>query len=122
NCTSSGLTTVTVTATEADNDPVQQTIVVSATAISVPEGGSTTFGVHLGTQPTANVWVTCAAGTGDADITVSTGALTFSSANFNVNHNVTVAAAEDADNTHRTRQINCTSTGVPTVTVTATEA
>jgi cellulose 1,4-beta-cellobiosidase len=39
-----------------------------------------------------------------------------------VNQNVTVAAAEDADNTNSTRQINCTSTGVPTVTVTATEA
>jgi Glycosyl hydrolase family 48/Cellulose binding domain len=123
NCTSSGLTTVPVTATEADNDPAQQAIVVSSAGVTVPEGGTATFGVRLAVQPSSNVTVTCSAGTGDTDITVSAGGtLTFTSANWNVNQNVTLAAAEDPDNTNGSRTINCASAGLTTVPVTATEA
>ena len=45
---------VAVAATEADNDP-GQAIVVSPTALSVPEGGTATFGVRLQNAPAANV-------------------------------------------------------------------
>ena len=126
NCTSAGLTTRSVTATEADNDPPNQSIVVTPAAISVPEGGQANFGVNLSQNPgTATITVTCAvAATGDASITVvaGTGTKTFTSANFATPQNVSVAAAEDADNTNGTRAINCTATNIPTATVTATEA
>jgi len=122
-CSSSALTTVNVTATEADNDPSQQAIVLSTTSVSVPEGGSTTFGVRLAVAPTSNTTVTCAvASSGDTDITVPTGALTFTPANGTVNQNVIVAAAEDPDNTNGTRTVTCTSAGLAPMSVTATEA
>jgi len=120
-----GVTTVTVTATEADNDSAPaQSIVVTPTAISVPEGASTTYAVRLNAQPTGNVTVTSTAATGgDADLSVSTGAsLTFTTANWNVTQNVTVAAAEDTDTTNGTRNITVASSGLTSVTVAATEA
>jgi hypothetical protein len=126
NCTSSGLTTQSVTVTEADNDVTQQAIQLSATSISVPEGGSQTFGVRLAANPgTATVSVACAvATTGDTNLTVvaGTGTKSFTSANFGTFQNVTVAAAEDADSTNGTRVVNCTSTNLTTQSVTATEA
>jgi hypothetical protein len=120
---STGLTGVTVTATEADNDTgLPQTLVVTPTAVSVPEGATATYAVRLGVQPSANVTVTSTAGTGDADLTVSAGAsLTFTSANWNVTQNVTLAAAEDTDATNGTRPITVASTGVTSVTVAASE-
>jgi hypothetical protein len=122
---STGLTSVTVTATEADNDSaVPQSIVVTPTAVTVPEGSTATYSVRLAVQPTANVTVTStAAAAGDANLTVSAGAsLTFTTVNWNVTQNVTIAAAEDADTTNGTRAITVASTGLTSVTVTATEA
>lgn len=119
---SAGLASVTVNATEADNDNAQS-LVVTPTAVSVPEGGTTTFAVRLQAQPSANVTVNTTAGAGDTSITVSSGGtLTFTPANWNTNQNVTLAAAEDADNANGTRSIAVASTGLTSVTVTATEA
>jgi hypothetical protein len=119
---SSGLTSVTVTATEADNDTASQSLVVTPTAVTVPEGGSGTYAVRLATQPSGSVTVTSTAGTGDNDLTVSSGAsLTFTTANWNVTQNVTLAAAEDSDTTAGTRPITVASSGLTSVTVTATE-
>ena len=67
--------------------------------------------------------VTSTAGTGDTNLTVSGGAsLTFTPANWSTPQNVTVSAAQDADTTNGTRPITVASTGLPSVTVTATEA
>jgi|GEM_PF-412921 len=122
NCTSAGLTTVSVTATEADNDPGGNAIVVTPTSVTVPEGGTQTFAVRLQNLPTANTVVTCSAGAGDTDITIAAGGtLTFTPTNGTTNQNVTLAAAEDADNTNGSRQITCAATGVTSGTVTATE-
>jgi len=119
----SGLTTVNVTATEADNDSTAQALVVSPTAVSVPEGGTATYAVHLATQPSANVTVATTAGSGDTDLTVSAGgSLTFTSSNWNTNQNVTLRAAEDTDTTNGTRTFTVASSGLTSVTVTATEA
>ena len=52
-----GQTSATVTATEADNDPVGNAVVPTVTAVSVAEGGTATFGVHLQSAPSANVVV-----------------------------------------------------------------
>jgi len=121
---SSGLTSVTVTATEADNDVTTQSLIVTPTAVTVPEGSSTTYSVRLAVAPTANVTVTSTAATaGDTGLTVSGGAsLTFTSANFATPQNVTIADAEDADTTNGTRTFTVASTGLTSVTVTATEA
>src|SRR5690606_21760172 len=115
-------TTVSVTATEADNDAAQA-IVVSPTSVSVPEGSTAVFGVRLAAAPPANVTVTCTAGSGDTDITVvaGTGTKTFTPANFGTQQDVTLAAAEDGDEANGVRTVTCASTGLPSVSVTATE-
>ncbi|WP_214412116.1 glycoside hydrolase family 6 protein [Sphaerisporangium fuscum] len=101
----------------------QQALVVSPTSVTVPEGGTATYNVHLAAQPTAAVTVTSAAGTGDSDITVSGGgSLTFTTSNWNTDQKVTLAAAQDADTTNGSRTINVTSAGLTGVAVTATES
>jgi hypothetical protein len=118
---STGLTTVNVTATETDNDPAQA-LLVTPTAVNVPEGSTAVYAVRLAAQPPGNVTVTSTAGTGDADLTVqSGGSLTFTVSNWNMNQNVTLAAAQDADQTNGARTITVASTGLTSVAVTATE-
>jgi cellulose 1,4-beta-cellobiosidase len=117
-----GATSATLTATEADNDQAQQSLIVVPTAVSVNEGSTAGFTVRLNTQPSANVTVTTTAGSGDTSLTVSSGAsLTFTTANWNTNQTVTLAAAEDSDQTNGSRTFTVASTGIPSVTVTATE-
>ncbi|GAA3834225.1 hypothetical protein GCM10022226_64460 [Sphaerisporangium flaviroseum] len=125
NVASSGLTSVAVTATEADDDSGTgtQSLVVSPASVSVPEGSTATYSVRLSRQPTASVTVTSTAGTGDSNITVTGGAsLTFTTSNWNTAQNVTLSAAQDTDNTNGTRAINVASSGLTSVVVTATES
>ncbi|TMR17927.1 cellobiohydrolase [Nonomuraea turkmeniaca] len=119
-----GVTGATVNATEVDDDSVQeQSIIVTPTAVTVPEGSTATYAVQLATQPSSNVTVTSTAGTGDTSITVSSGAsLTFSPTTWNSPQTVTLAAAQDSDNTNGSRPISVASTGLTSRTVTATEA
>jgi hypothetical protein len=99
-----------------------QGLVVTPTSVSVPEGGTATYAVRLAAQPAGNVTVTSTAGTGDANLTVTTGAsLTFTTANWNTTQNVTLAAAQDTDAANGTRPITVAATGLTSVTVTATE-
>ncbi len=120
---SSGLTSVNVTATEADDDGTQtQSLVVSSTAVTVPEGGTASYTVRLAAAPSGNVTVTNTAGSGDSNITVSSGAsLTFTTSNWQTPQTVTLAAAQDSDQTAGTRPIVVASSGLTSVTVTATE-
>ncbi|WP_327587399.1 glycoside hydrolase family 6 protein [Nonomuraea sp. NBC_00507] len=119
-----GATGATVNATEVDDDSVQeQSIIVTPTAVTVPEGSTATYTVKLATQPSSNVTVTSAAGTGDTNITISSGAsLTFSPTTWNTAQTVTLAAAQDTDTTNGSRPITVSSTGLTSQTVTATEA
>jgi cellulose 1,4-beta-cellobiosidase len=119
-----GVTGATVNATEVDDDSVQeQAIIVTPTAVTVPEGGTATYTVKLATQPSGNVTVTSTAGTGDTDVTVSSGgSLTFTTGNWNTPQTVTLAAAQDSDTANGSRDIAVASTGLTTRTVTATEA
>jgi uncharacterized delta-60 repeat protein len=119
--TSTGLSSISVTGTEADNDV--QSLIVSSTAVSVTEGASNTFTVRLAFQPAANVTVAVARVSGDTDLTVSGGgSLTFTTANWNTPQTVTLAAAEDVDLTNGSAVFDVTSTGLSTVSVTGTEA
>ena len=106
-----GLPAPGVRATEDDNDTIG--VIISPTALSVPEGGSATYTVRLGTKPLfddvtddvtveatrdqrsdANLTVSSDTDT-DADINSIT--LAFTNSNWNTEQTVTVTAAEDAD-------------------------
>ncbi len=118
---STGLTTMNVVATEADNDTLG--LVVTPTAVTVTEGGVNTISVRLSAQPGSSASVTTIRSSGDSDLSVSGGAtLTFTTANWSTPQSVTLSAAEDADAANGTATFAVTSAGLSTVNVTATEA
>ncbi len=100
-----GVSTSGLKATEDDNDTIG--VIVSPTALSVPEGGSATYTVRLGTQPLDDD-VTVEATPdqlSDADLTVTSVTdmdadfnsvtLLFTDLNWHTAQTVTVSAAED---------------------------
>ncbi|NRQ37449.1 cellulose 1,4-beta-cellobiosidase [Nonomuraea sp. NN258] len=104
----------------ADTGP---TLVVSPLSLAVAEKGSASFGVKLSKAPTADVTVTTARTSGDADLSVSSGgSLTFTPSNWDTARNVTLAAADDADTTSGAAEFTVSATGYPSVKVDATEA
>jgi uncharacterized delta-60 repeat protein len=103
--------------------PPPQGLVVSASNLSVPEGGSAAFTVRLAARPAADVTVAVAKGaTGDADLNAATTSLVFTPADWQTPQAVTVAAAEDADASNGSATFTIGSTGLPDKTVTAAEA
>jgi hypothetical protein len=99
------------------------TVVADPVAPSVPEGGGTNVSLRLSQQPTGNVTVTTAKTSGDADLTVGTGATrTFTTANWNTPQTVTLNAAEDSDSANGTATFTASATGQTTATITATES
>ena len=90
-----GGVTATLSATEDDDDTIS--LVLSATAIEVSEGGSTGYSVRLDSKPTAAVTVTItkASATEDSDLTLSKTSLTFAAGTWNTPQMVSVTAAED---------------------------
>ena len=92
---------VELTATEADNDyippaPPPPSLVLSPTNVTVPESGTATYTVTLGTLPTADVTVTVASDDTGA-VTVAPGTLTFTPSNYSSAQTVTVTGVIDAD-------------------------
>lgn len=86
-----GLNPADVVVNITDNDTAG--FIVSPSTVSVTEGGATaTFTVALATQPTGNVSIPVS---GDSQININTGTLTFSPANWNVAQTVTVTAIDD---------------------------
>ena len=61
----------------------------------INEGGSNTYTMVLGGQPTGNVVI--AMSSDNADVTTQPASLTFTTANWQTAQTVTVRAAEDAD-------------------------
>ncbi len=122
-----GLPAPGVTATESDNDPPG--VMVSETALSVPEGGSASYTVMLETQPTDDVTITVTRSvSGDEDLTASPATLTFTNSNWNTEQTVTVSAAEDDDGEHGVAAIHHSAVspgtvyhGLPAPAVRATE-
>ncbi len=119
-----------LTAVEIEDDAA---IVLSETAVTVPENGSATYTVKLTTPPTADVTVTIAGATTgnhtDANVRVSSpsnGTLNFTSQNYDTAQTVTLRAYSDSDKINGTRNITHTASGgnfdgAPVATVTATE-
>ncbi len=83
---------VAVTVTDDDTAGVT----VSASSVTVAEGGSATYTVVLDLQPTSDVVINVTK-SGSSDVTVSPARLTFTTANWSTAQTVTVAAAQDAD-------------------------
>ena len=133
-----GLPAPSVGATENDND--SPGVIVSPTTLSVPEGGSATYTVKLGTKPLNDVTVQVTRDQrSDADLTVSSDTdtdadiasvtLPFTNSNWNTEQTVTVTAAEDADEvddvaifSHTTASLDDNYYSIDIDGVTATEA
>ena len=88
------VTAVTVAVTVDDNDT--RSVTVTPTSLTINEGGTGTYSVKLGTQPTAEVTVTVNDPT-NTDVTADPATLTFTTSNWATAQTVTVSAAEDGD-------------------------
>ena len=89
-----GLSAVEMTVNIRDTDI--RSVVISATSVLVPEGGSSSYTVVLTSQPTGAVTVTPSR-IGSPDVTVSPSPLTFTTGNWFTPQTVTVAADHDLD-------------------------
>ena len=80
------------------NDDDGSGVLITPTALTVPEGGSKTYTVKLTSQPTEDVTVTIST-SGSPDVThnAAGNTLTFTAANWASNQTVRVSAAEDDD-------------------------
>ncbi len=98
------------------------TIVLSNSALTVPEGSSATVSVSLSKAPTANTTVTVArAPGGDADLSASASTLTFTPANYNVPQALSIKAAEDADQSNGMATFTFAASGFTGASLAATE-
>lgn len=76
-------------------------VLLSANDVQVAEGGTATLDVQLSANPGKTVVVTVSHFSGDADLSVASGAsLTFTTGNWNTPQTVTLAASQDADTAH----------------------
>ncbi|MEV0419422.1 glycoside hydrolase family 48 protein [Streptosporangium canum] len=97
-------------------------VLLTPATLAVPEGGGADLSVRLSKAPAANVTVTTARTSGDADLTIASGgSLTFTPANWNTAQTVRIAAAEDADQTSGSAEFTSTATGHTSAKATATE-
>ncbi|MDW8310634.1 MAG: autotransporter-associated beta strand repeat-containing protein, partial [Verrucomicrobiales bacterium] len=98
-------------------------LVLSATELTVPEGGTNSFTVHLSAAPLNTLTASVAFASGDADLSVVSGhTLVFTSTNWSVPRTVSLAAAEDPDLANGQAVFNITAPGLTTVAITAVEA
>ena len=95
-------------------------VTISATSVSVPEGGSSTYTVVLTSQPTDSVTVTPSM-TGSPDVTVSPSPLTFTTGNWSTEQTVTVSAANDPDAANDAATVSHAVSGADYETVTAAD-
>jgi hypothetical protein len=115
--TATGVVAKTVTVTQVDKDV--QGLLVSPTAVSVSETGTTTVTVALKFNPLSNANVTIASSDATA-VTVSPATLTFTSANFATPQTVTLTGVMNAGTVNRTANVTATLAGSPSVTVPVT--
>ena len=92
--TAAGFTVNPTAVTIADDD--ERGVEVSATELTVPEGGDVMYTVVLTSQPTGNVTVTPSV-SGSSEVTVSPSPLTFTASTWAQAQTVTVSAGQDAD-------------------------
>ena len=113
---------VTLTVSVDDDD---QGLTVSATSVSLTEGGSTgSYTVKLDAAPNANVTVAVSSGDTGA-VTASPSSLTFTTTNYSSEQTVTLTAVGDADGADESVTVSNTASGggygnVAAATMTAT--
>ncbi len=93
--------------------------VTAADPVIVPEGDSSAFTVALTNRPGTDVAVTVAFNSGDADLSVQNGNLTFSPATWSDAQTVTLTAAQDDDAVTDTAVFTVSAPGMPSVNVNA---
>ncbi len=119
-CTGAGMTDVTLVAFEGENDAPG--MLISSTALAVAEKGTAAFTIRMAVDPGATATVLVERVSGDADLSIQSGAsLQFTSANWKVPQTVVVEAAADLDITDGQAVFRCSSTGLADKQVTATE-
>ncbi|MBF2755248.1 MAG: hypothetical protein ISN29_08340, partial [Gammaproteobacteria bacterium AqS3] len=113
---------VSVTVADDDDSDVSLTLSDLDNLDDLDEGGSQTFKVQLGAQP-SNGRVILLNATGDSDVGVTPRLLAFSTSNWNTAQTVTVSAQHDTDRADDTATINLSGAGITggsvSVTVTA---
>jgi len=91
-------------------DPVPQALVVGPPSLTVLEGATGTFTVHLAAAPSSPVTVAVVTSTPSA-IAVSPVSLTFTTANFAIDQTVTVVGVQDADAVDASADVTLTTAG-----------
>ncbi len=119
-----GLVPVYPSVSVTNQDDEIQSLVVLPLSLPVPEGDEAEFTVKLGVEPISDVTVNITKQPGgDPDLNVSgPSTLTFTTENWDDLQEVPISAAQDAGTTHGTASFTISSIGVPSHTVTATEA
>ncbi len=84
-----------VSVTNLDNDAVGFVVSPVAGLTTTEAGGTATFTIRLGSQPTANVTIALSS-SNPSEGTVSPVSVTFTTANWNVDQTVTVTGVDDA--------------------------
>ncbi len=112
--TSAAVTNVSVPVQVVDKDQVS--IQPTTTALTLTEGGSTTFGVALTQQPPATTTVAIASSDAGAATAAPT-SLTFTTSNWNVAQTVTVDAPQDVDTAGEAASVTLSSAGLTTRTI-----
>jgi cellulose 1,4-beta-cellobiosidase len=97
------------------DDDVQQ-IMVSSSALVVPESGNQTFAVTLAFQPQSNVSVMVESGDPDA-ATAGSATLVFTPEDWNTPQVVTVSGVDDVDTSDEFLNVDLTSPGITGVSV-----
>ena len=109
-----GDVTAEIEVTALDDDVAR--LNVSKTQLTVEEGTSGTYAMHLNTQPSGDVTVTVggASGAVTVDTDTATGnqsTLTFTRTNWNASQTVTVSAASDSNSANETLILSHTASG-----------
>jgi hypothetical protein len=109
-----GLPEATVAVTAVDDDTV--TIVAAPTALLVAEGGTDTFTVRLGAQPSADVTVSIASSDPGA-ASVDPATLTFTPGDYDQPQIVTITGVHDADVANEAVSLTLSAPGLTDVTI-----
>ena len=118
--TSFGLANRSVTVSSLEKDVL--TLLVSTSAVAIPEGTGVNMTVFLSAQPTGTVTVTTTRTSGSTNLTVTVGAtLNFTAGNWNTPQTITVNSTAQPDIINDTAVFTIASAGLPSAIVNATE-
>ncbi len=115
-----GMTAKDIIAAEIDNDNLRFVIDID-NRISVGEGDTASFRVKLSAQPSSDIIAEISRVSGDSDITVQPGRLTFTPTDWNIYQRVTSAAGQDPDTINGVAVIRISAPGVANQDITVTE-